>query len=285
MPSTAGAPSSQSNWEGGIRVNGFVSGGFLPAPRRGIKLSGLVAPWDWLATFAELAQVDPTDAKAKKVRLPPIDSSAYIVAHAAATTALAYTCTPPFSVSQWKYWCGAAKAPARTTLAIGDCSGNHDGSVPNMPVGIDPWCTAPDDTTVATGMLLTDADGTVYKYLQQQLVPQDGWQGPSSPNATSTDWGTNKTLSKDCADGCLFNLSTDPTEHLNIAQDSTYSDVLKRLKALTAAANATAFSPQRGPQDLQAACSVAAYNGGFWAPWVTASEAEARRVREPLSVS
>ena len=36
-----------SNFEGGIRVNGFVSGGCLPKSRRGIKLDGLVTGWDW----------------------------------------------------------------------------------------------------------------------------------------------------------------------------------------------------------------------------------------------
>ena len=40
-----------NNWEGGIRVNAFVSGGFLPASQRGTKYEGLVAGWDWYATF------------------------------------------------------------------------------------------------------------------------------------------------------------------------------------------------------------------------------------------
>jgi hypothetical protein len=40
-----------SNWEGGIRVNGWVSGGALAASLRGTKCSGLVAVWDWVCTF------------------------------------------------------------------------------------------------------------------------------------------------------------------------------------------------------------------------------------------
>ena len=36
-----------ANWEGGIRVNAFVSGGFLPPSVRGTKLTQLVAGWDW----------------------------------------------------------------------------------------------------------------------------------------------------------------------------------------------------------------------------------------------
>ena len=36
-----------SNWEGGTRVNAFVSGGFLPAARRGTVEPGFTAIEDW----------------------------------------------------------------------------------------------------------------------------------------------------------------------------------------------------------------------------------------------
>ena len=36
-----------NNWEGGIRGNSFVSGGFLPEAVRGTKFEGMVALWDW----------------------------------------------------------------------------------------------------------------------------------------------------------------------------------------------------------------------------------------------
>merc|ERR1712217_24682 len=66
-----------SNWEGGIRGNAFISGGFLQrkSPKRvGTKLEGYTHMADWYATFAALAGVDPTDHKAKAAGLPPIDS-------------------------------------------------------------------------------------------------------------------------------------------------------------------------------------------------------------------
>merc|ERR1712070_913647 len=63
-----------SNWEGGIRVNAFASGGFLPQAVRGTKQEGLMAGWDWYATYAALAGVDPTDTKAAAAGLPPHDS-------------------------------------------------------------------------------------------------------------------------------------------------------------------------------------------------------------------
>ena len=36
-----------TQWEGGIRVPAFISGGFLPEAVRGTKYSGLVTGWDW----------------------------------------------------------------------------------------------------------------------------------------------------------------------------------------------------------------------------------------------
>ena len=63
-----------SQWQGGIRVNGFVSGGYLPEKMRGQKSEGYIHITDWYATFCALAGVDPTDKAAAKANLPPIDS-------------------------------------------------------------------------------------------------------------------------------------------------------------------------------------------------------------------
>ena len=62
-----------SNWQGGVRVNAFVSGGFVPTSMRGKKLDGYVALADWYATFCALAGVDPADEKAQAAKLPPVD--------------------------------------------------------------------------------------------------------------------------------------------------------------------------------------------------------------------
>ncbi|GAB5355832.1 hypothetical protein AAMO2058_000238900 [Amorphochlora amoebiformis] len=62
------------NFEGGIRANAFVSGGYLPEKAQGTKYEGFVTGWDWYATFSELAGVDPMDARAAAAGLPPIDS-------------------------------------------------------------------------------------------------------------------------------------------------------------------------------------------------------------------
>ena len=63
-----------SDWQGGIRVNAFVSGGYLPEKMRGQKSEEYIHITDWYATFCSLADVDPTDVVAAKAKLPPIDS-------------------------------------------------------------------------------------------------------------------------------------------------------------------------------------------------------------------
>ena len=63
-----------TDWQGGVRVNAFVSGGYLPEQMRGEKTEGYIHIADWYATFCALAGVDPTDERAAKANLPPIDS-------------------------------------------------------------------------------------------------------------------------------------------------------------------------------------------------------------------
>lgn len=63
-----------SDWQGGVRVNAFVSGGHLPTKMRNKTSTGYIHIADWYATFCGLAGVDPTDTKAAKANLPPIDS-------------------------------------------------------------------------------------------------------------------------------------------------------------------------------------------------------------------
>ena len=63
-----------SNWQGGARANSFVSGGLIPAARRGAVEQGFVGVEDWYATFCALAGVDKTDTRAAAAGLPPVDS-------------------------------------------------------------------------------------------------------------------------------------------------------------------------------------------------------------------
>lgn len=64
-----------SNFEGGIRVNAFASGGYLPKAVRGSKVEGIIHIADWYRTLTQgIAGLDPTDHWAAASGLPPIDS-------------------------------------------------------------------------------------------------------------------------------------------------------------------------------------------------------------------
>ena len=62
-----------SNFQGGVRVNAFVSGGFVPPARRGAVHEGFVEIADWFRTFCGLAGVDPFDARGAAAGLPPVE--------------------------------------------------------------------------------------------------------------------------------------------------------------------------------------------------------------------
>eukprot|EP00051_Salpingoeca_urceolata_P028419 m.486761 g.486761 ORF g.486761 m.486761 type:complete len:573 (-) comp24586_c0_seq1:69-1787(-) len=95
-----------SNWEGGIRVNSFVSGGAIPETRRGTTENSLVTLWDWYATFAHLAGQDPHDHKAEAAGLPPIDS-----------------------INQWPLLSGENTTAPRTEIPVGNGAGGVAGIV------------------------------------------------------------------------------------------------------------------------------------------------------------
>ena len=85
-----------ANWEGGVRTNAFVSGGFLQqfAPSRvGSKLEGYVHVCDWYATFCALGGCSKHDERAAIANLPPVDS-----------------------IDMWPYLSGKVDASPRTTI-------------------------------------------------------------------------------------------------------------------------------------------------------------------------
>jgi arylsulfatase I/J len=105
-----------SMFEGGIRVNAFASGGFLPQNVRGTKLQGTIAVADWYGTFCGLANVDPTDSWAAQSDLPPIDSvdvwpmlSGTNLTSPRDNIGILYGAKGPLVMGDWKYVAGGVK--------------------------------------------------------------------------------------------------------------------------------------------------------------------------------
>lgn len=224
-----------SNWEGGVRVNGWVSGGLVPDAMRGSTLEGLSAVWDWMATFAGLAGIQNiTDEAAAKAGLPPVDS-----------------------VNLWPYWSGQQSESPRKELALASCT---------VPSGnFDQWCSTPEDVTSVGGYIVDmGGDQGLWKLIREPVLSMDGWQGPSFPNETSSSFENLKT--NQCADkGCLFRIDTDPSEYHDLS--SSHPDQLAALTKAMDEVQKTVFSPKRGKPATGQACSAAQAYGGFWGPF------------------
>ena len=195
-----------SNWEGGIRGNAFVSGGFLPSSLRGSRYDGLVTLWDWYATFAALAGVEATDHRAAAAHLPPIDS---------------------YDMSQ--VLLGRNLTSPRTEIAIGTepRPSNLSGaplcaSYDATPYYHDPRVLGDEITphplfgrcTTLSGVIVDEGEAGLWKLLTGN-VDQAVYTGPHYPNAT-TDMNSASFVGH-CAAGCLYNLRDDPLEALDLA--------------------------------------------------------------------
>jgi arylsulfatase A-like enzyme len=212
-----------SNWQGGIRVNAFASGGLIPQSQRGTVNSGLMVAADWYSTFCALAGVDPTDERAAVAGLPPIDS-----------------------LNMWPLLSGATTVSPRAEIVVGSDSSE---------------CGFGNGTMVQA---LIRADG--YKLIIGSLG-QNIWTGPYYPNATTkwNDTAYNCGIPPNNGTGCLFNILSDPTEHVDLA--STSPDIVAAMLARINEYQATAFSPNRGTDDGSACRASRETWGGFWGPF------------------
>ena len=208
-----------------------------------------------------MAGVDPTDHAAAAAGLPPIDA-----------------------IDQWPYLSGAASSP-RKELAIGGCANPKDNFCGNS-------------ATQVEGVIAVQDDGKVYKLLMAEIW-QDGWTGCVRALGTARPsvclfitcprchrlFGTQTTTRPDypnntkvvdynkyyaqCTSGCLFELVSDPTEHVNLttAEPTIVTKLTARIKALQAGV----FSPNRGKVNQSLVCgAVANKYSGFWGPFVDA---------------
>merc|ERR1712217_398972 len=62
-----------SDWEGGLRVNAFVTGGTIPRAKRGTVLTDYIHVADWYSTFCAIAGISAVDERAAKAGLPAVD--------------------------------------------------------------------------------------------------------------------------------------------------------------------------------------------------------------------
>lgn len=96
------------------------------------------------------------------------------------------------------------------------------------------------------------------------------WQGEVYPNAT-TNHANDVHCPRACpSTGCLFNIKTDPGEHVDLAASmpDKAAQLLSRARALDATAiEATQPAGWRGNKNSQQYCDAMRKYGGFWGPY------------------
>ena len=222
-----------TNWEGGLRVPTFVTGGFLPYEMRGQVLNGLISVADWYATFSELAGLGPS--------APPQGPAV------------------SDSISMWSYISGARTDSPRTTLIhdhrmFTNASRNHNGdNCKGQVIYEKPGYNSLGAVRVGNYKLIV---GDEY---------YASWYGEFSPNKTGTP--PNYEL-VECSTGpCLYNLAEDPTEHFNLA--SSKPEIVQRLWGIFNRSN-TAHHPKivSPARDVSGYCSAVRQHDGWVAPWL-----------------
>lgn len=245
-----------NNWEGGIRGNGFVSGGFLPAERRGTKYEELNTVWDWYHTFSAFAGVDPTDHRAAAASLPPIDS---------------------FDMSAMIM--GTNLTSPRTEIPIGTeprqsnistaplCSSYtaHQYYEDNRIEGdeIPPLAQNGKCTTVS-GLIMDMGAGKPLWKILTGTIEQDCYSGPHFPNTSTTV--PSSAYVGHCGNGCLYDIRADPLETTDVA--ASHPHILQQMRTKLEAYETTAFNPHRGTLNPNACKKALGEYGGFWGPFI-----------------
>ena len=169
----------KTDFEGGIRVSAFVSGGFLPPSARGSVRDQYLHCADWYRTLCHLAGgTDCGDSVSAQLHdVPQVDG---------------------FDV--WQYIIGANETSPRTEIMIARCEVPSQHNIPLSRAS--PDCSGAyirGDFKIIIGM-------QYYGF----------WQGPIYPNATTNH--STFDIHVDCGLGCLFNIKTDPAETRDLAK-------------------------------------------------------------------
>ncbi len=214
--------------EGGIRVNGFVSGGFIPPALRGTTYEGWIHLSDWYTTFCALAGVDPYDYRAEAAGLPPVDGLDFS------------------GVLN-----GTNMTSPRTEIIIGSSDdSDHAGN------------------TIVAGLIDVDGFKLLIEekispaFFQGQIYPNDTTTKIEPPLSCGDPDASGKLYGP----GCLFNVLDDPSETTDLAK--TNPARVKAIRARIANIQKTVYNPDRGSNDREMCLTGWGKWNGYLGPWV-----------------
>jgi len=233
------------DWEGGIRTNAFLSGGFVPASLRGSAYHGIVSVADWYGLFCELAGVNATDVAA-------LEANEWLVSKNLPQLA------PVDSVSGlWQAIVAGNNENLRPVLHI------SENAVIQYPYKL---VTGSQIYSLYTGELYPNctSNSSVHPWFTDLKVFDK-----SINQSTSRQDMDQNTFVQECHDGCLYNIAEDPNEHTNLA--TLEPTKLAALQHALSELNKSLFRPYRGVMS-KAVCDSGFKNGGYYGPFVDSED-------------
>ena len=228
----------------GIHVPSFVAGGLIPTSQRGSVRNGLVHIADLYATFAGLAGL---------AAIAPASGPA-----------------PSDSIDMWEYISKSGVTPPRMEI-IHD---HHMFSDASASCGDGCTCAGQSPFTMP-GYAALGALRVGDLKLIVGVEKAAGWFGVFSPNTTNPNYCGKADPDHTCIAcdkrPCLFNITNDPGEHMDLADDpSRAADIarlIKRFKQVEALHHPEVVAPNQTKSDW---CSmVKNFDGFVGTPWWT----------------
>jgi len=267
------SPASANNWplrggklvdfEGGVRVNAFVSGGFIPKTARGTKVEEFGYIADWYKTFCHLAGVDFQDKLAKEYELPEVDGInlwPMITGEGKGRDEI-YLSEKAIIQGKYKLMIGKHGYNVRT----GPKYPNNTCSCPGYPDNMGCDCPQPGpnsgywfpcENEISPNVCIDSARGRE-SFSRFESYPKE--------LEHLAIWAID--CEKDGKIGCLFNIVDDPEEHEDLGDDPNFQELAQSMKDRLNELNATNFDPPRGEENYQA-CIAGFYYGGYLGPFL-----------------
>jgi len=267
-------PASANNWplrggkltdfEGGIRVNTWVSGGYIPKSARGTKVTekGYIA--DWYKTFCNLAGVDYKDDLAKKYDLPEVDGIDLwpMITGSGKGRDEIYISQKAIIMGKYKLMIGKHGYDFRggPQYPNNTCGGCTDLGVCND-------CDQPGPSSGYWFPCETLQEGTDDVCLDSARGMESFARFESYPKQLEYLAKYAIDCEKDGKIGCLFNIMDDPEEHVDLGDDPKFAKRAKFMLARLKKMNETNFDPDRGYENYQA-CVAGFRYGGYIGPFL-----------------
>jgi len=249
-----------SDWEGGVKTNAFVSGGYVPSHRRNTRHDSIVSIADWYPTLCEIG------GGTRK-----FNSSFCVTDYKAEAANKWIERTNPSRNEELPILPGIDGVPQWNHIVHG--TNGRPGPFWASEVSVVDW---PFKLLIGV-QKYSGWTGHLYPNCSSIRSLMDG-NGPAfcdmkvygrvmEPTTSDPAYQHKQYWEEDCGDkGCLFNLEQDPSEHHNLAFNSEYDGKRQELLNKLRDFNQTAFRPNRGSGSV-AACNQSWFNGHFYGPF------------------